>query len=73
MVDLINKPPHYTNNRIEVIDFIQDSLNPVEFQGYCKGNVFKYLGRAEHKEDPEADYKKAMWYMNRLVQSMRDA
>ena len=37
------------------------------FCAYCKGNVIKYLWRAEHKGNADQDYGKADWYMRRLL------
>ena len=71
--DLVNHPPHYTNGKLETIDRIEDTLSPVEFQGYCKGNVLKYLSRAEYKGNPITDYEKAQWYLNRMIKSLREA
>lgn len=62
--DTINHPSHYTDGKIEVIDFIEDKgLN------FHKGNAVKYIARAG-KKDPakEAeDLGKAVWYLNREI------
>lgn len=48
--DSINSPSHYANRKIEVFDFIEDTLesndafNP--YDGYQYGSVIKYLSRA---------------------------
>ena len=60
--DLVNRPPHYTEGGIETIDFIEaKDLN------YRLGNVIKYVSRAEKKENPLVDLKKAAWYLNREI------
>lgn len=64
--DNIN-PQHYRAGKIEVIDIMEDQLSPEEFKGFCKGLILKYLCRADHKNGLE-DYKKAQWYMNKLVE-----
>ena len=64
--DNVNHPDHYTNGKIECIDYIQDKLTDDEFRGYIKGNVMKYITREKHKNGDE-DIKKAQWYLNRLV------
>lgn len=64
--DSIN-PDHYTHGGIETIDYLQAKLSAEEFKGFLKGNVLKYLSRAEKKNGAE-DYKKAQWYMNKLVE-----
>lgn len=65
-MDNIN-PSHYRHGNIEVIDIMQDQLSPEEFKGFCKGLAMKYLCRADHKNHLE-DYKKAQWYINKLVE-----
>ena len=66
--DLVNSPPHYTQGGIETIDFIKAKLTDEEFTGYLKGNVIKYLTRADLKGNPAQDLAKAKWYLDRLVQ-----
>ena len=60
MTDNIN-PTHYKAGGVETIDFLRAKLTPEEFAGFCKGNVIKYLSRAELKGGSE-DYRKAAWY-----------
>jgi len=60
--DNVNHPAHYTDGKIEVIDFIEDKK-----LGYHLGNAIKYISRAG-KKDPEKtaeDLKKAVWNLNR--------
>lgn len=66
--DNIN-PSHYKAGNIEVIDIMKDQLSKEEFKGFCKGLIIKYLCRADHKNGLE-DYKKAQWYMNKLVEDL---
>ena len=63
--DNINHPSHYTDGKIEVIDFIEDKKLP-----YHLGNVIKYISRAG-KKNPDTeleDLKKAQWYLNRYIE-----
>ena len=64
MNDNVNHPSHYTDGKIEVIDFIeQKNLN------FHRGNAVKYIARAG-KKDPEKeveDLRKAVWYLNREI------
>lgn len=63
--DNINHPAHYTDGKIEVIDFIEDKKLP-----YHLGNVIKYISRAG-KKNPDTeleDLKKAQWYLNRYIE-----
>ena len=60
--DPVNNPSHYTDGKIEVIDFIEDKqLN------FHRGNVVKYVSRAGKKGNELEDLKKAMWYLEREI------
>lgn len=60
--DRVNSPSHYTTGGIETIDFIEaKDLN------YRLGNVIKYVSRAEKKDNPLEDLKKAKWYLEREI------
>lgn len=67
MNDIVNHPSHYTDGKIEVIEFIEDkNLN------YHKGNAIKYICRAG-KKDPSKeieDLQKAEWYIHREIQRL---
>lgn len=60
----VDHPPHYggNDNPFEVINVLAAWLTPEEFRGFCKGNVHKYLARANLKGDPDGDAAKAAWY-----------
>lgn len=67
MSDMVNHPSHYTDGRIEVIDFIEDKrLN------YHRGNAVKYICRAGKKDPAKEveDLQKAVWYINREIQRL---
>ena len=68
MEDVVNHPSHYTDGKIEVIEFIEDkNLN------YHKGNAIKYICRAG-KKDPQKeieDLQKAIWYINREIRNIK--
>lgn len=67
MNDIINHPSHYTDGKIEVIDFIEDKqLN------FHRGNAIKYIARAgkKNKEKEIEDLEKAAWYINREIQRL---
>lgn len=70
MSDNINKPTHYglPGLDIEAIDVIRSVLGPERFQGFCRGNVIKYVVRAERKNGTE-DLKKAMKYLQWEIES----
>lgn len=66
MSDKIN-PEHYKQGSIQCIDAMQQVLSTEEFQGYLKGNVFKYIWREKNKNGIE-DLRKARWYLDRLIE-----
>jgi len=65
--DAVNHPAHYTDGKIEVIDFIEDK----KF-GYHLGNAIKYISRAGKKDvnKTKEDLEKAIWYINRHIKSL---
>ena len=66
--DNVNHPAHYTDGKIEVIDFIEDKT-----LGYHLGNAVKYISRAG-KKDPEKtaeDLRKTVWYLNRYIEKLK--
>ncbi|MFZ6872844.1 DUF3310 domain-containing protein [Undibacterium sp. Di27W] len=66
--DPVNTPQHYTAGGIEFIDILRAKLTPEELRGYFKGNVIKYVIRAELKDGLQ-DYQKCARYANWLAQS----
>jgi len=68
-MDAVNSPKHYTTGEIEVIDYIKDKLTPEQFEGYCMGNVIKYVSRYQHKGGAE-DLKKASVYLNWAINNL---
>ena len=65
--DMVNHPPHYTQGKIECIDAMEASMDPVEFAGFLKGQVIKYIWRFEKKWNAVEDLKKASFYLERLI------
>ena len=68
MNDAVKHPSHYTDGKIEVIDFIEDKK--LDFH---LGNTVKYICRAG-KKDPEKtieDLQKAEWYLHREIQNLK--
>jgi hypothetical protein len=63
--DSVNHPSHYTDGKIEVIDFIEDKK-----LGYHLGNACKYICRCRLKnggKDKVQDLRKAIWYIERQI------
>ncbi len=57
MSDNVNHPAHYTSGTIETIKVIQDKMTAEMFEGFCVGNVIKYVTRYRKKNGVE-DLKK---------------
>lgn len=62
MSDNVRHPSHYADKRIEVIDYIRDTLSGEGFIDYCIGNVIKYVSRWRKKGGIE-DLEKAEVYL----------
>lgn len=60
----VNHPSHY--NEVPGIECIE----VVEHFDFCRGNAIKYLWRAGSKGDVVEDLKKAVWYIEREIQSI---
>jgi hypothetical protein len=66
-MDNVNHPAHYTPTEIECIDAIKAALGDDGFHAFCKGQIIKYLWRAERKGNRVEDLHKAQWYMERTI------
>ena len=69
LVDNVNHPAHYTDGKIEVIDFIEDkNLN------FNRGNAIKYISRAgkKYKDKEVEDLQKAVFYINREIKRIKE-
>ena len=67
--DPVNNPSHYTDGKIEVIDYIEDKN-----LGFGLGHAVKYISRAG-KKDPDKeieDLRKAIWYVNRRIKELEE-
>ena len=69
MNDNVNHPSHYTDGKIEVIDFIEDKQ-----LGFCLGNAVKYISRAgkKYKDKEVEDLQKAIWYIERRIKELKE-
>ena len=70
--EIINHPSHYggKDNPYEAIKVLEARMTREEMIGYLKATVYTYNDRAKHKGTELIDYKKALWFQNRLVQFM---
>lgn len=73
MSDAINHPMHYkTKNGMETIDIIEAFTEGLSgSEAFNTGSVLKYMCRWSKKNGLE-DLKKAQWYLNRLIDSIKD-
>ena len=60
--DMVNKPPHYTFGKYEVIDILESWNLPFHL-----ANSVKYVARSGKKWEDIEDLKKALWYLNRYI------
>lgn len=67
--DIVNHPSHYTDGKIEVIDFIDDKK-----LGFCLGNAVKYISRAGKKDPTKEieDLEKAIWYIKHHIDNLKE-
>lgn len=63
--DMVGKPPHYTNRKMEVIDMMVLVYGYDAAINFCDLNAFKYRMRAGYKGDVKEDIDKAIWYENK--------
>jgi len=71
--DAVTKPAHYNAGEIETIDYIVDVLGKYEAISYCHGNLIKYTGsRLWTKGNPIQDAEKAQWYLNKMIELMKE-
>lgn len=59
---------HYVDMEVQPWDAMQSWMTPDEFKGFLRGSVIKYIARAGHKDDCIQDLKKAMHYLEKLIE-----
>lgn len=62
--DMVNHPPHYTSHPSGV-----ECIEVTEHYSFTIGNAIKYLWRADHKRSDIQDLEKAVWYINREIET----
>lgn len=65
--DAIN-PSHYKHNGIETIDYMKAVSTDDEFKGHLRLTAIKYISRLGKKDCPKQEIKKAIWYLNKLLE-----
>ena len=71
--DVVQRPKHYADKEIEVIDYIQDTLKFLDIKGYeayCWGNVIKYMSRYTKKNGVQ-DIEKAIYYIQEVLEEAK--
>ena len=65
--DPVNHPRHYTNHPcgLEVIEI-------TKHETFCIGCAIKYLMRYKLKDNPAQDLRKAVWYINKEIESFEN-
>ena len=66
--EMVEHPDHYNQSGLEVIDAIK-GLGYCE--GFCVGNIIKYVTRHKVKGGVE-DLKKAKWYIEYLIENYEE-
>ena len=61
--EAVDHPPHYNAHPSGV-----ECIAIVEHFGFNVGNAIKYLWRADHKDAPIEDLRKAAWYVAREIE-----
>lgn len=64
--DPIN-PSHYKSTipNVECIDV-------TKHMDFCTGNAMKYIWRHEHKGKPTEDLEKAIWYLQKKIEMLKE-
>lgn len=70
--DMVNSPPHYTQGKAKCpgCQHPIECIDVVRHMGFNKGNIIKYLWRADDKGKMLEDLKKARWYLNDLIETL---
>jgi len=77
--EMVDHPDHYNQgghgneDNIECIDALAQVLGTDGVAAFCRGNAVKYLWRIGGKENDLRDARKALWYVEKLVEYMSDA
>lgn len=70
--DPVERPFHYNQAGIECIDYIKQVLGPEGFVAYCHGNLIKYQHRYRYKQNPVEDIKKAGYYHEKMLETLKE-
>lgn len=65
--DPVNSPLHYKRQDVECIDAMKETTSKEGFEEYCRLNAFKYIWRANNKQNKTQDIQKAIWYLRMSI------
>ena len=65
--DPVDWPPHYNSTKLQPIDAIEGMGLADSFH---LANAIKYIARCRHKGNAAQDVKKAIWYLNRFLETL---
>jgi hypothetical protein len=72
-IDQVNCPSHYNKGDVECIEAIKSAtVGKKGIEAVCVANVIKYLWRYEEKGKPLQDVQKAKWYLEKLLNEIKD-
>ena len=72
VTETVDHPAHYNQGGVECIDALKAATVGLEgIQAFCTANAIKYLWRWKSKGGVE-DLDKAIWYINRLKEEIRN-
>jgi hypothetical protein len=63
-------PTHYSAQTMMPIEYLMITMSAEQFKGYLKGNIIKYVSRADSKNGAE-DYQKLIVYSKWLEEFER--
>lgn len=72
--DPVSHPKHYTSDKYEVIDIIEDQLGIEGLRGFALANCIKYICRCGKKDETKTieDLEKAAWYLNHYIERVKE-
>lgn len=71
--EAVNHPLHYGGDTpYECIKVLFNWLSIEEYRGFLHGNAIKYLCRTGKKDETVQELKKAVWYINKLIESYEE-
>ncbi len=64
-MEQVNSPSHYNLYPVEVITMMEKVFGKTALLHFCLLSAFKYRMRANQKGDPDIDFKKEAFYLNK--------